>query len=217
MNPKKKKKNLFDRAKIEFYNYDEFIQLFARCSKLVVSEKVKDTVPFPNIIHLNPDSDECLYDPEFLLRLRDYFDKVKSFDSFAYKIVIGGGGKNYIDNATSVRDLAKKRRLLNRILTDVINKSKEKFKLEDSKKNNSKRIYNATLKSSMVTYPPNKISIAKFNDYISKANNVDRDLLITIYKQVDNYYCSQRRINKDNFSKVAEIIFNLKHLPYENE
>jgi len=214
MSPKTKKKNLFNRAKIEFLKYDEFLDLFAQCSKLVVSEKVKNTA---QIINLSPNDDECLYDIDLLLQLRDYFDRVESIDSLAYKIVISGGGETFSDEVKSKRNLAKKRNLLNRILTDVINKSREQYKQVDNRKTNSKKIYTATIKSSMVTYPPNKISNKRFNDYISKADSADRDLLMSIYKQVDQYYCSQGRINKNNFNKVAEIIFKIKHLHHEDK
>ena len=217
MKKKKKKKNLFDRAMIEFYSYEEFLDLFAQCSKRVVSENVKNIESFPKIIHLSYSDNNCSYSPEFLKKLKELFDNVDSFDKFANKIVVSVGGHTISDNSKSKKHMADRRSILNRLLTDAIKKAEKQFKQTDKQNLNSKKLYTATIKSSMVTYPPNKISEKRFLNIISKLTGNERDLISSIYKKVDNYYCTQKRIHKKNYKEIAQIFFNLKHISHEDK
>lgn len=213
----KKKKTLFDRAKIEFLNYDEFLKIFAEVSKRVVSEKVSSIQPFPKIIQLSASDEDCNYSPEFLRKLRDYFDNTKSINSLSNKIIVSEGGKIISDKTQSKRNLAKKKILLNRILNDAILKAESQYKEKNKKNKNSKKVYAGTIKSSMITYPPGRIGEKRFNAILDKLEEKDREKLKTIYKFVDGYYCGQRRIHKKNYKEIAEIFFNLKHIENENK
>ncbi|WP_461637060.1 hypothetical protein [Labilibaculum euxinus] len=214
---KKKKNNIFDRAKIDFYDYEEFLDLFAQCSKRVVSENVKNVESFPKTIHLSYSDNNCPYNPEFLKKLKELFDNVDSLDKFANKIVVSIGGHTISDKSKSKKDMADRRAILNRLLTDAIKKAEKQFKQTDEHNLNSQKLYTATIKSSMVTYPPNKMSEKRFLNITSKLTGYERDLISSIYKKVDNYYCTQKRINKKNYKEIAQIFFNLKHISHEDK
>jgi hypothetical protein len=209
--------NLFDRAKIEFFNYEEFLDLFAQCTKRVVSEKVSNVEPFPKIVQITVNDENSSYSASFLRKLRDYFDNTNSIDRLACKIVLTAGGKIVSENTRSKRNLAKRKMLLNRILSDAILKAEHQFKENDSKNKNSKKIYTATLKTAMIAYPPGRISEKRFLNIISKLKSPEKEVIESIYLKIDGYYCGQNRINKKNFKEIAGIFFNLKHLRYENK
>ncbi len=214
---KRNQKNLFNMAIFEILHYDDFLNIFVQVSKRVVSEKVEKIKPFPEIIQLSTTNEDCNYNLELLRKLRDYFDNTKNLNRFANKIIVKVSRKVISDKTKNKKNLAKKRKLLNRILNDAILKAESFYQERDKKNKNSKKVYTATIKSSMITYPPSRIREKRFNAILNKLDETNKEKLKTIYKFVSGYYCKQDRINKNNYKEIAEIFFNLKHIDSENK
>ena len=206
-----KKNNLFDRASLVFLDYNGFLYHFVNCTKMVVSINPKAINQFPEIKSLSKNVSDNNFDKEELLKLKKIFNTNDNFEKITFKIVFAGSKKKFLIKPSSKRDLAQKRKLINRLLFDAIQKTRFKYHFSSKPILNSKKIYSQTINSSMLLFPPSSFSKSRFEKLLLNAQENQRTLLQSVYRRVGGLYCSQNRLNKNNYKEIAWIIFSLKH------
>jgi hypothetical protein len=206
------KKNVFETGRMKITSeLEDIIEIFIKCTKLVVSPNIQNIDPFPKIDCISRFIDYFELDEVFLKNNISFFNELKSVEQYIKSTIQKIAGESILKKTTSKTKLSKKRKVQLILLEDIIDISKTRFSNSDQLKNRALKLYTYTINTSMLTPPPSKISKAKFEKMIERAEDNEKEILKNVYNLVGNHYCNQGRITKKNFNELSRIIFNLKH------
>ena len=206
------KKNIFETGRMKITSeLADIIEIFVKCTKIVVSPNIQNVDPFPNVDCISRIIDHFELDEVFLKNNIAFFNEIKSVEQYIKSTVQKIAGESVLKKTTSKTKLSKKRKVQLVLLENVIDISQTRFRDYDPLRNRSLRLYTYTINTSMLSSPPSKISKTKFERMIEKAEDNEKEILKNVYNLVGIHYCNQGRINKKNFNELSRIIFNLKH------
>lgn len=204
--------NLLKRAATEpITDYNEFIEIFVKCTKLLISRNIENIHNFPEKKFLFHFVNRFYVDKELLDKNIDFFNNWKQNESLIEAIITTAGGGNITKRAMSKHKLEKKRKLQLALLESVLEVIKDITKVDDIIKDRTLKLHTYTLNSYFLYPPPGKVSNDLFCKWLQKANEEEKALLLTVYRKVGKSYCNQGRINKKNFNALGRLIYKLKH------
>jgi len=205
----------FEGQFIKLYDCDNFIDLLAKCMKIIIEEKYRDE-KIPDLIYFNKVG--LFYEMDILNQLKHSYDlftndKIESLNLTHFIKDILEYGKFF----QKKRSVKFRKSIVNRIYKD----SKKQIKIKCKNSNstiNSIFLFKAIIITLFLSYPKNKIPQKKFESHIlENANSYEKTKIVEYYTLNGSYYELVTKLSNNEKRKLQYLLILVEHKIKENE